>query len=217
MLLSLRTLNNKLAFTLSKHLELPVIRGTNTVWLLGLVGLMAGRAGAQAPRGPDRGIIVSGAWLQANALPLDRDAMQSGSVAVGLRRSGWAAEVGWTRIARTLSTVEGGSLAIQRPIHWRSVVLLPSLNFLGGKAYASVDSTGYDWTAAGGATGHTPRYSYSEGTTFGGGVGLTAELPIFSVLAVRAVASQWAFSGTSLEGDRARTVLGVGLSIMVGR
>jgi len=194
-----------------------VIRGTKTVWLLGLAGVIAGRAGAQATRRPDTGITLSGAWLQANALPLDRDAMQSGSVALGLRRSGWAAEVGWTRIARTLSTVEGGSVAIQRPIHWRSLVFLPSVNLLGGKAYASVDSTGYDWTTPGGATGHTPRYSYSEGSTFGGGVGLTVELPLYRALAVRGVASQWAFSGTSLEGDRARTVLGVALSVMVGR
>ena len=194
-----------------------MIRRTKTIWLLGLAGVFAGRAGAQATRRPDTGITLSGAWLQANALPLDRDAMQSGSVAVGLRRSGWAAEVGWLRIARTLSTVEGGSLAIQRPMHWRSIVILPTVSFLGGKAYASVDSTGYDWTASGGATGHTPRYSYSEGSSFGGGVGLTVELPVYRVLAARGTASQWAFSGTSLEGDRSRTLLGVGLSILVGR
>lgn len=198
-------------------MESPVIRGTKTVWLMTLAGLMAGRAGAQATRRPDTGITLSGAWLQANALPLDRDAMQSGSVAVGLRRSGWGAEVGWLRIARPLSTVEGGSLAIQRPMHWRSVVLLPTIGVLAGKAYASVDSTGYDWAATGGATGHTPRYSYSEGSSFGGGVGLTVEVPIYRVLALRGVASQWQFSGTSLEGDRSRTLLGVGLSIMVGR
>jgi hypothetical protein len=43
------------------------------------------------------------------------------------------------------------------------------------------------------------------------------ELPVYRVLAVRGTASQWAFSGTSLEGDRSRTLLGVGLSILVGR
>ena len=193
-----------------------MIRG-NTVWLLGVASLIAGSASAQTTRRPDTGITLSGAWLQANALPLDRDAMQSGSVALGLRRSGWGVEAGWLRIARTLSTVEGGSLALQRPVHWRSLDFLPSVSVLGGKAYASVDSTGYDWTAAGGATGHTPRYTYSEGGTFGGGVGLTVEVPLFKALALRGVASQWAFSGTSLEGDRARTVLGVGLSAMVGR
>ena len=198
-------------------MESLVIRGPKTVWLLGVASLIAGQAAAQATRRPETGITLSGAWLQANALPLDRDAMQSGSVAVGLRRNGWAVEAGWLRIARTLSTVEGGSLAIQRPMHWRSVIILPSVSFLGGKAYASVDSTGYDWTGAGGATGHTPRYSYSEGSTFGGGVGVTVEIPLYRMLALRGVASQWAFSGASLENDRARTVLGAGLSVLVGR
>ena len=194
-----------------------MIRGKKIMWLLAIAGAVAGPAGAQATRSPGTGITLSGAWLQANALPLDRDAMQSGSLAIGIRRSGWAVEAGWLRIARTLSTVEGGSLALQRPMHWGSLVILPAVSFLGGKAYASIDSTGYDWTATGGATGHTPRYTYSEGATFGGGVGVTVEVPIYRAIALRGVASQWAFSGTTLEGDRARTVLGVGLSAMVGR
>jgi hypothetical protein len=193
----------------------PVVSRWVIVWLFSLA-ILAPSAGAQATRRPDTGISLSGVWLQANALPLDRDAMQSGAAAIGIRRNGWAAEVGWLRVARTLSTVQGGSLSIQRPMHWRSLVLLPAINFLGGRAYASVDTTGYDWTA-GATTGHTPRYTYSEGASFGGGVGLTLEIPVYRGLAVRAVASQWAFSGTSLEGDRARTLLGVGLSALVGR
>lgn len=192
-------------------------RGTKILWSLGIASLLGARAGAQATRSPETGITLSGAWLQANALPLDRDAMQSGAAAIGVRKSGWAAEVGWTRIARKLSTVEGGSLSIQRPIHWQSIVFLPAVNLLGGRAYVSVDSTGYDWTATGGTTGHTPRYTYSEGGTFGGGVGLTVELPIYRALALRGVASQWFFSGTPVEGDRSRTVLGAGLSVLVGR
>ena len=211
----IRPSNNKLVFTIFRHRKPPVTRRSVTTWFFGLA-VLATSAGAQGPRRSDTGISLSGVWLQANALPLDRDAMQSGSAAIGIRRSGWAAEVGWTRIARTLSTVQGGSLSIQRPMHWRSLVILPAVNFLGGRAYASVDTTGYDWTA-GGTTGHTPRYTYSEGASFGGGVGLTLEFPIYRGLAVRGVASQWAFSGTSLEGDRARTLLGVGLSALVGR
>jgi hypothetical protein len=193
------------------------MRGTKTAWLLAVASLIAARGGAQDVRQPDSGITLSGTWLQANALPLDRDAMQSGAVAVGVRRSAWAAEVGWLRIARPLSTVQGGSLAIQRPMHWRSIVVLPTVSVLGGKAYSSVDSTGYDWTASGGATGHTPRYTYSEGSSFGAGVGITVELPLYRAIALRGVASQWAFSGTPVEGDRARTLLGVGLSAMLGR
>jgi len=191
--------------------------GKTVLLAAGIASLIGAQAGAQANRGAETGVTLSGAWLQANALPLDRDAMQSGAVAVGLRGSGWATEIGWTRIARKLSTVEGGSLSIQRPIHWQSLVFLPAVNVLGGKAYRSVDSTGYDWTTTGGTTGHTPRYSYSEGGTFGGGVGVTVEVPLYRALALRGVASQWFFSGTPVEGDRARTVLGAGLSMLVGR
>ena len=211
----IRVPNNKLVFTISTYMKVPATRRAVSICLFGLAAL-ASSAEAQATRRSDTGISISGVWLQANALPLDRDAMQSGSAAIGIRRSGWAAEVGWLRVARTLSTVQGGSLSIQRPMHWRSLVVLPAVNFLGGRAYASVDTTGYDWTA-GGTTGHTPRYTYSEGGSFGGGAGVTVEIPIYRGLALRGVASQWVFSGASLEGDRARTLLGVGLSALVGR
>lgn len=183
--------------------------------------MCATAAGAQAPTSPanrfDNGISLSGAWLQANALPMDRDALQSGSVAVALRRRDWSVELGWLRVARTLSTVEGGSLTIGRVLRWKTVEIIPNVGALVGRAYASADTTGYDWTATGGATGHTPRYTYSEGATLGGSVGLTVEVPLFSVLAARGMVSQWYFSGSPLEGDRARTLLGVGLSLRMGR
>ena len=93
-------------------------RCVNALGILGFAIISASAAGAQAPTQSghrfDDGISLSGAWLQANALPMDRDALQSGSVTVALRRRGWSAEVGWLRVARTLSTVEGGSLTIGR-------------------------------------------------------------------------------------------------------
>ena len=148
---------------------------------------------------------------------MDRDALQSGSVALALRHNAWVAEVGWLRIARTLSTVEGGSLTLGRIFRWKAVEFIPNIGALGGKAYASADTTGYDWTATGGASGHVPRYSYSEGGAFGGGGGLTIEIPIIKVIAIRASASEWYFSGSPLEGDRARTLVGAGLTLRVGR
>jgi hypothetical protein len=174
-------------------------------------------AGAQTPGPFDNGLSLTGSWLQANALPLDRDALQSGSVAVGLRHNKWNAEVGALRIARTLSTVEGATVSIGRVLRWKAVEIIPNVGILGGKAYASADTTGFDWVATGGVTGHTPRYSYSEAATFGGGAGLTIEIPVFSIIAVRGTASEWYFSGAPLESDRARTLLGAGLSLRVGR
>jgi hypothetical protein len=42
-------------------------------------------------------------------------------------------------------------------------------------------------------------------------------VPLYRILAARVVASEWFFSGDPLEGDRARTVLGAGLSIRLPR
>jgi hypothetical protein len=41
------------------------------------------------------------------------------------------------------------------------------------------------------------------------------EVPVYGVIALRASASEWYFSGATLEGDRARSLIGVGLSIRV--
>jgi hypothetical protein len=180
--------------------------------------LAAGRpTHAQAAPGFDRGVVIGGDWLQANALPLDRDALQSGALTLSLRRQTWTIEAGWLRVARTLSTVQGGSLSFGRLLHWRRALFIPTVGVLGGKAYASRDSTGYDWVGSQGITGHQPRYSYSTAGTFGGSVGLAVEYPLYRSLGARATVSQWYFTGAPLEGDRARTLLGAGLSLRVGR
>jgi hypothetical protein len=197
-------------------------RAMQRLRLLSLVAVLCSLAMAAPIRAQlvphfDSGIVVGGDWLQANALPLDRDALHSGALTVGLRRQTWAVEAGWLRIARTLSTVQGGSLSVGPLLHWRGALFLPSVGVAGGKASASRDTTGYDWIGAQGITGHQPRYSYSSAGTFGGGVGLTVEYPVHRGLAARGLISQWYFTGTPLEGDRARTLLGAGLSVRVGR
>ena len=161
------------------------------------------------------GIVVGADWLQANALPLDRDALQSVSATVALRRPAWSVEAGWLRIARTLSTVQGVTVAVGRPIQLGPALLIPALGALGGKAYASNDSTGYDFIGPGGVPGHQPRYSYSEGGTFGGSAGLTIEAPVYRWIAVRVDVAEWVFSGSPFADDRFRTTLGAGLSLKV--
>jgi len=165
----------------------------------------------------DSGIVVGGDWLQANQLPLDRDAVQSGQVTVSLRRQRWAVDASWVRVARSLSTVQGGALSAGPLLHVGPVLLLPTVGVLGGQAQASRDTTGYDFTGPGGTVGHQPRYSYSSSGTFGGGVSLTVEAPLYRIIGVRAVASQWFFSGAPLDGDRQRFLVGAGLSLRVGR
>ena len=161
------------------------------------------------------GIVVTSDWLQANALPLDRDALQSMSVMASYRRSSYSVDAGWLRIARDLSTVQGGAVLVGRPLYWKSVLFMPAVGLLGGRGQASADSTGFDWVGPGGTTGHTPRYSYSSAATFGGGASLTITLPVYGPIGARLVGQQWFFSGSPLEDDRARTLLGAGLSVRV--
>ena len=182
-----------------------------------LIAVLSLPAAAQrsAPTAFDRGIVLGGDWLQANALPLDRDAIQSVAFDASLRRSRWALDAGFLRIARSLSTVQGGTVMIGAPIAWHRLLVVPAVGGFGGRAQRSVDSTGFDWVDAAGNPGHTPRYTYSSAASIGGGGSLTLELPVYRFVALRASGSTWYFGGAPLEGDRTRTVVGVGLSLRV--
>jgi len=165
----------------------------------------------------NHGVVLGGEWLQANALPLNRNALGSMSADVSLRRPHWAVDAGYLRIARELSTVQGGFVSAGLPLAWGRLLAIPSIGAFGGQAQRSVDSTGYDFIGTNGVVGHVPRYSFSSSGSFGGGVGLTLEVPLYRVIAIRASASEWYFSGATLEDDRSRGLIGVGLSIRVPR
>lgn len=188
--------------------------------LVVVLAALAWPLGAQAPT-VDRGIVLRTDWTQANALPLNRNAVHSGEIGLSLRRQSWAVDASWVRIARDLSTVQGVALTAGPLLRWRQVLFIPAIGLLGGQAQESRDSTGYDYTCPACTTqptsGHQPRYSYSSAATFGGGGSLAIELPLFRALGFRALAQQWYFSGAPLDGDRARTVIGAGLSLRVGR
>ena len=181
---------------------------------------------AQAVAPFEHGIVASSDWLQANALPLNRNAVHSGSIDLSLRRQTWSVDVEWLRIARDLSTVQGGAVSVGRLLHWKRVLFIPALGGLAGQAQESRDSTGYNWNngtctattcTTGTVSGHQARYSYSSAATFGGSASLTVEVPVFRAIGVRGVAQQWYFSGAPLDGDRSRTLLGAGISLRVGR
>lgn len=184
-----------------------------------LVALLATPAAGQvSTRGGgafDHGIVVGGEWMQATALPLHRDAIVSLSLGAGLRRSHWSVDAGWLRIARELSTVQGGYASVGYPIAFGRALVIPSLGGFGGQAQRSVDSTGFGFVGPNGVVGHTPRFSYSKSGSAGGGAGLTLEVPVYRVIALRASASEWFFSGAPLDKDRSRTIVGIGASIRV--
>ena len=178
--------------------------------------LPAKTLGAQQSDTFTHGVVANGDWLQANALPLDRNALHSVDAGVSFRMTSWSVDLGWLRVARPLSTVQGGTLSFGWLLPWSRVLFVPTVGGMVGRAQRSVDSTGYDWVdPQTGAKGHTPRYSYSSATSVGGSVGLAVEIPVYGALAFRGVVSQWFFSGSPLEGDRARTLLGAGLSLRV--
>ena len=179
-----------------------------------ILGVPALRLDAQQTTTFEHGIVATGAWLQANALPLDRDAAQSGAATLSLRGKGWSVDGGFLRVARDLSNLQGGTLSVGRLLPWGRVLFIPAVGGFVGKGQRSVDSTGFDFVdPATGTIGHTPRYSYSSATSVGGGAGLTVEVPLYRMFAFRGVVWEWWFGGAPLEGDRARTVLGAGLSI----
>ena len=93
-------------------------RATVFLYSLGFIGLTLAStspARAQSVNRFDSGIVLSGAWLQANALPLDRDAVQSGAIDASWRWHRWSIEAGWLRIARDLSTIQGIGLPGSAP------------------------------------------------------------------------------------------------------
>ena len=165
----------------------------------------------------DAGIVVGAEWLQASDISYEREALPSASFTIGLRRSGWTMDAGWLRIARDLSTVQGGTFSLGRVLSLGPLSIIPAVSLLGGQTYSSRDTTGYEFIDPQGVPGHQARYSYSEGFAFGGGAGLTVELPIFGPIRARVAGSQWFFGGEPLAGDRPRTVVGAGLSVRVKR
>jgi hypothetical protein len=181
------------------------------------VPLGAQMPGSQTTNRFDSGIVVGGDWLQANSLPLDREVMPSAQVGVSVRRQSWAVDGGFLRVARSLSTVQGGYLSAGPLLNWNRVLFLPTIAGFAGQSYASRDSSGYNWVDSQGIPGHQPRYTYSSGFSAGGSVGLAIEVPVYRMIGVHASASEWFFSGTPLEGDRARMLIGVGLSLRLVR
>jgi hypothetical protein len=185
-----------------------------------LCGTVALPLAAQSPapvspaRSFDHVIVVGGDWLQANALPLNRDAAQSVGGDISWRPGDWAITGGFMRIARDLSTVQGGTLMFGRVLRVGPLRFIPAVGAFGGEAYVSQDTTGYNYVDNG-VQGHVPRYDYSSGFVFGGGGGLTLEVPVVSIIGIRGGASYWYFGGTPLEGERDRKVVSVGLTLRV--
>src|SRR5438552_16775816 len=113
----------------------------------------------------DTGIVLGGDWLQANALPMERDALESVDASVSWRRQNWAIDLAWLRAARSLSTVQGGAVTGGPLFAWRRIVFIPSIGALYGQAQESRDTTGYNFVRAQGVSGHEARFTHSTSST----------------------------------------------------
>ena len=198
-----------------KARPVATLRAAPVIAVIAALATLATPALAQKTERFATGVVLGSDWLQGNALPLNRSAVHSGTIDASLRRGSWSLDAGWLRVARDLSTVQGGFLSAGLLLHWQRVQLIPALAAFGGQGQESRDSTGYDFITPQGTTGHVPRYGYSSAASFGGGGSLTLEIPLYRIIGVRAVAQQWYFSGAPLDGDRARTTLGAGISLRV--
>jgi hypothetical protein len=174
--------------------------------------LVAAFRHADAQTADQDGWYLRADWLQASAIKFDRSTMPSADVALEWRVGSRAVEFGYLRAVRKLSTVQGAYATLARPMRWGPTTVVAGIGIFGGQAAASADSTGYNYID-GGVSGHQPRYSYSTGASFGGGVQLALEMPLGGMFGFRASVAEWAFSGHPVQGDNARFLAGVGLSL----
>src|SRR5215472_15760708 len=96
----------------STHMPRLVRTAAGAAVVVTSIACAAGPALAQraTPANPtfNQGVVLGGEWLQANALPLNRNTLASMSAEASLRHSRWAIGAGYLRIARDFSTVQGG-------------------------------------------------------------------------------------------------------------
>jgi hypothetical protein len=188
-----------------------IARVLRTAVLLGALVSPAGLM-AQGTAAGGTSINLRADWLGATETSMTRSAMPSLDATIEFRRPGLSFEVGYLRAAKELSTVQGGYIAVSRPITTGKVTFLPGIGLFGGAAAASADTTGYKYTV-GGTTGHQPRYTYSNGGAFGGGVQLGIEYAATSTFGIRASLAEWIFSGSPIKNDTGRFLAGVGLTV----
>lgn len=187
------------------------------VFVLGVLAVAAAQgAGAQAPPPSRAEWFVHSDWLQASAISVGRSTAPSAAIAVERRTETVAADFGYLRAVRPMSTVHGLYAAISRRLPLGPATASAGAGFFAGQAAASADTSGYRYSL-GGQTGYQSRFTYSSGLSIGVGVQFTLAFPLGSSSEVRASAAEWGFSGDPVKGDNARFLAGLGLSFQLPR
>lgn len=154
-------------------------------------------------------------WLQGNSA-LTRSTMPSNALAIAYEGQYFGASAGFLRIARDMSTVEGGTLGVEAGYRAGRFRVSLGANAMIGVAMASMDTTGYQYVSSGGTTGHTPRWDYSRTSANGFGGTVTMEYDFFEYLGLRVTGGSWSFTGAPLGNEKTRTTIGAGLAVPFG-
>jgi len=172
-------------------------------------------ANAQATGFVPRPLSVRADWLQAQE-PLTRNALPSSAVAIAWEGATVGYQLGFLRIARDLSTIEGGTAGVELASRINRFRIALGATGMVGVAMASRDTTGYDFVGAGGGVGHTPKFDYSKSGAKGVGATLSLEYEFFDHLGVRVTAGSWRFSGAPLGSATSRRTIGAGVTVPFG-
>jgi hypothetical protein len=183
-----------------------------TLLLALTVLVVPGAAMAQRTGLTSLALSVRGDWLQANS-SLSRSTLPSNALSLALETDHVTYSVGFARIARNLSTIEGGTAGAEVGARSGQFHVSFGISALVGRAMASMDTTGYDYVNASGQPGHTPRYDYSTASAVGIGETFTLEYDIGDKVGVRLTGAQWSFSGAPLGREKTRATLGVGVIV----
>ena len=151
-------------------------------------------------------------WLQANEA-LSRSTLPSNALAIAYEGRIFGFTAGFLRIARNLSTIEGGTAGAEVAYRFGRFRMALGVTGMVGVAMASRDTTGYEYVSAGGATGHTAKWDYTRASASGGGATVSLEYDFLDYLGLRVTGGTWSFSGTPLGTERTRTTIGAGLTV----
>jgi hypothetical protein len=173
-------------------------------------------AGFSAPPFSAPPFSVRADWLQANAT-LTRSTLPSNAAAIAWEGRVLGFSLGFMRIARDLSTIEGGTAGVDVAYRIGRFRIALGATGLAGVAMASRDTAGYQYVGAGGAAGHMPKFDYSRSSANGGGGTLTIEYDFLDHLGLRVTGGTWTFSGNPLGNEGSRTTIGAGLTVPFGK
>jgi hypothetical protein len=164
-----------------------------------------------------RGLVLRTEWQQGSE-ELTRSTLPSNAITMHWQtKRGWRMLGGFSRTARDLSTVQGGTLGVEVPLRLWRVALVPGAYGMFGAARVAEDTRGYDVLTPERTIRRIPGYTVRSAGAAGVGAGLALEVALLNRLALRASAQQWQYTASPLADNQgSRFQLGAGANIYLG-